>query len=209
MPDVAPITKEVQLLVEGNDQKNFFEAFVEHLSLCNVQTQNFGGVNELRGFLLALVNDDGFGEMVNSVGIVRDAEESATGAFESVRDSLRNAHLPAPVRPQEIASDRAGLTVTVLILPDGTRPGMLETLLCETFVNSSIGECIDEFFRCVEASHETTKRPDKARARAFLTTRPEPHLSVGVATKAGYWDLAHGAFGNVREFLGKIAGEQQ
>lgn len=35
------IEKEVQLLVEGNDQRNFFEAIVNHLSLNNdVQIQN-------------------------------------------------------------------------------------------------------------------------------------------------------------------------
>ena len=39
------------LLVEGNDPRNFFEAFLRHLSLSNIQIQNFGGVNELRGFL--------------------------------------------------------------------------------------------------------------------------------------------------------------
>ena len=209
VPEVAPITKSVQLLVEGNDQRNFFEEFVRHLSLTNVQIQNFGGVTELRGFLLALANDDAFREIVESVGIVRDAEESAAGAFQSVAGALKNANLPEPKGPEEINSDSSGLAATVLILPDGTRKGMLETLLCETFANTSIGDCIDAFFNCVEASHEPTKRPDKARARAFLTTRPEPHFSVGVATKAGYWDLDHGAFENVREFLCKIAGEHQ
>ena len=39
----AAIRGEVQLLVEGNDERNFFEAFAEHLALGNVQTQVFGG----------------------------------------------------------------------------------------------------------------------------------------------------------------------
>ncbi len=205
VPDFSPITKEVQLLVEGNDQRNFFEAFVDHLSLTNVQIQNFGGVTELRGFLLALANDDAFQEIVRSVGIVRDAEESAAGAFQSVQDSLRNADLPAPVGIQETANQGGGLVTTVLILPDGKREGMLETLLCETFGDTPIDDCIDAFFECVEGSHKPIKRPDKARARVFLTTQPEPHFSVGVATKKGYWDLNHEALKNVREFLRKIA----
>ncbi len=41
------IKSEIQLLVEGNDQRNFFEAFIEHLSRANIQVQNFGGVNDL------------------------------------------------------------------------------------------------------------------------------------------------------------------
>ena len=48
------IWAEVQLLVEGNDERNFFEAFAEHLQLPNVQIQAFGGKNRLRKFLETL-----------------------------------------------------------------------------------------------------------------------------------------------------------
>ena len=51
MPKPAEIELAVQLLVEGNDQRNFFEAFTSHLSIANVQVQNFGGVNQLSDFL--------------------------------------------------------------------------------------------------------------------------------------------------------------
>ena len=44
MPRAEEIKSEIQLLVEGNDQRNFFEAFIDHLSLENIQIQNFGGV---------------------------------------------------------------------------------------------------------------------------------------------------------------------
>ena len=64
MAQPKEITFRVQLLVEGNDQRNFFEAFIEHLSLADIQIQNFGGVNELRAFLLALANAPGFREAV-------------------------------------------------------------------------------------------------------------------------------------------------
>lgn len=41
MPQQAAIKSAIQLLVEGNDQRNFFEAFTSHLSISNVQIQNF------------------------------------------------------------------------------------------------------------------------------------------------------------------------
>ena len=78
---------------------------------------------------------------------------------------------------------------------------MLETLLCKTFAGSGVDGCIDGFFRCAEESGSAIHRPDKARARAFLATMPDPHLSVGVAAKRGCWDLDHGAFDRVRNFL--------
>ena len=200
MTKAIQIESEIQLLVEGNDQRNFFEAFKDHLSLTNIQVQNFGGVDELRDFLLALVDAPGFREIVRSVGIVRDAETSAEGAFQSVQSSLRRAKLPVPDNPEEGVG--AGPMVTVLILPGDNRQGMLETLLCESFADTSVEHCIDDFFRCVEALPDVSiGRPDKARAHAYLTTKPQPHLSVGVAAKNGYWNLAHSVFINVRDFL--------
>lgn len=203
MPKPIRIESPVQLLVEGNDQRNFFEAFIDHLSLENIQVQDFGGVSELRGFLRALVDAPGFHGTVQSVGIVRDAETSATGAFQSVRSSLQNAGLPVPDSPERRTGARP--TVTALILPDENRQGMLETLLCESFAATPVDQCIDGFFECVERLPDVSlSRPDKARARVYLTTKPEPHLSVGVAAKRGYWDLRHDVFSRVRDFLRMI-----
>ena len=194
------INSRVQLLVEGNDQRNFFEAFIDHLSLADIQIQNFGGVNELYGFLLALVNSSGFRETVQSVGIVRDAETFAQGAFQSVQSALRNAGLSVPNRPEE----RIGSSpvVTALILPSGNSPGMLETLLCQSFADTPEEACINAFFDCVQAIPTVSiTNSDKARAYAYLTTKPEPHHSVGVAAKQRYWNLDHCVFDQLRQFL--------
>ena len=200
MPEPNTIESKIQLLVEGNDQRNFFEAFIDHLSLADIQIQNFGGVTDLRPFLSILVKRSGFRETVQSVGIVRDAETSAQAAFQSVRSSLSNAGLPVPNRPE----DRAGSSpaVTVLILPGNNRPGMLETLLNETFANTPVDDCISTFFDCVkDSSGAAIQRPHKARARVYLTTKPDPHLSVGVAAKRGYWNLNYPVFDQLRQFL--------
>ena len=204
MSKAIQIESAIQLVVEGNDQRNFFEAFISHLALENIQVQNFGGVDELRGFLLALVDAPNFHETVQSLGIVRDAETSAAGAFQSVRSSLENAGLSVPDGPGKRTN--ASPTVAALILPDENRQGMLETLLCESFAATPVAQCIDDFFECVERSSDVfIGRSDKARARVYLTTKPEPHLSVGVAAKRGYWDLQHGVFSNVHVFLQMIA----
>ena len=203
MPRAEEIKSAIQLLVEGNDPRNFFEAFVEHLSLANIQIQNFGGVYELRGFLRALVNAPGF-QTVQSIGIVRDAETSAERAFQSVQSSLERAELPMPDSPAERTDTSPA--VTVLILPGDNRQGMLETLLCESFADTSVEGCIDGFFKCVESLPDVSiERSDKARAHAYLTTKPNPHFSVGVAAKNDYWDLNHSVFSDIRDFLQTIA----
>ena len=194
------LSKPKQLLVEGNDQRNFFEEFARHLGLADaVQVRNFGGVHELRGFLAAFVKMPDFGS-VRSVGIVRDAEGSEDDAFRSVQSALENANLAVPAAIAEPMEEDP--RVAVLILPGDGNPGMLETVLCRTFVGEHTNRCIDEFFECVEEAPDTSIRnPDKARAFAYLATKRSPHHSVGVAAKAGVWNLDHAAFDGVRDFL--------
>ena len=200
--DRRPITidEKTQLLVEGNDQRNFFEALVVHLSIPNIQIQNFGGVDELRGFLSGFARIPNFAK-VRRMGIVRDAETSARSAFESVQSALRNAHLPAP--PHAGGRSEGSPRVSVFVLPDNSQPGMLETLLCRTFAGTAEDRCIDKYFACV---HAPVHRPEKARVRAWLATKPDPNLSVGVAAKKKnrYWDLNDAVFADLRDFMQKL-----
>ena len=62
---------------------------------------------------------------------------------------------------------------TVQIVPRHDQPGMLETLLCQSFAEDPLTECIDNFFACLDERTVSIKRPDKARARVYLTTKPE------------------------------------
>ena len=150
MPKLEQPTSAIQLLVEGNDQRNFFGAFVDRLSIEELQIQDFGGVDEFKGFLRVMVKQSGFHGTVRMLGIVRDAETSAGSAFQSVQSSLRNAGLPVPARPGESAG--AAPAVNVLILPGNEAPGMLETLLCRTFADTAVDRCIDDFFGCFDLS---------------------------------------------------------
>ena len=142
--EIKPVSIDypVQLLVEGNDPRNFFEKFIAHLALERVQVQNFGGVDELKGFLKAFVVAPRFGH-VRSIGLVRDAERRmdedvpaerqpspAASAFQSVRSSLREVGLPVPNRPTEQIGTAPA--VNVFILPGDEDDGMLETLLCRS-----------------------------------------------------------------------------
>ena len=207
MPAPARLHSDVQLIVEGNDHRNFFEATLEHLSITGIQIQNFGGVNELGDFLALLVKLPDFRGMVKRLGIVRDAETSAGGAFQSVQRSLGDVGLPVPKEPAVLAAPghKKEPAVAVLVFPGGNRDGMLETLLCETFARTAVDRCIDSFFGCVEESANHIRRPHKARARAYLATTADPHVSVGVAGKRGHWDFDHDAFDGVRRFLTSLA----
>ena len=189
-----------QLLVEGRDQWNFFQALIRHMNIGDIQIQNFGGVNDLTGFVMNLVEMGEFSDSVERIGIVRDAEVSATSAFQSVQSSLDRAGLPIPDRPMEPTDSLP--SINVMILPDDRNPGMLETLLCRSFAGSGLDSCIDSFLECIQAElGYGPHRPAKARAHAYIATQRDPHVSVGVATQRSYWDLDHTVFDGVRSFL--------
>lgn len=202
MGDPQQIEHPVQLLVEGKDDANFFRAMLTHLSITGVQLQDYGGVKALRGFLLAFVNLPDFHHRVQSIGIVQDAERSAQSAFRAVRSAVENAGLSPAEKPLERSG--ASPSVTVLILPDSGQAGMLETLLCRTFVDSDVNRCIDGFFACFAQTGGELKKPEKARAHAYLATRSDPHVSVGIAAQKGYWRLDHHALTEVRSFLRQL-----
>lgn len=194
------ISRTGQLLVEGDDSRNFFEAFAERLRLSgSFQIQDFGGVNDLQNFLKAFVKMPDFGT-VQSIGIARDAERSENGARQSVLSAVNNAGLPTPTWTGKPSA--GGLTVKVPILPGGGKSGMRETLLCRTFAAQEVNSRIDDFFKCVNAlPNASISKPDKARAHAYLATTRNPHHSVGMAAKAGVWNLDHAALEDVRAFL--------
>ena len=191
-----------QLLVEGKDGKNFFGALCRHLGLTHVQIQNYGGVDELRGFLGAFVRMPDFGT-VKRLGIVRDAEASAERAFQSIQSGLEGANLPVPPAPGMLSEDTP--QVSVLVLPE-EGGGMLETIVARSFAGTPEDMCIDGFFECIKANGRTFRRPDKSRVAAYLATTASPHMSVGVAALQQVWNFNHEAFSTMRSYLENLEG---
>ena len=196
------IERTTQLLVEGKDGENFFSALCRHQGLAGVQIQNYGGVNELSGFLGAFVRVPDF-STVERLGIVRDAESSAEGAFKSIRSSLGKADLPMPCTPGVLSEGRP--LVGALVLPEQGE-GMLETIIARSFTGTPEDTCIDKFFECITADERAFRRPAKSRVAAYLATTSSPHVSVGVAAQQGVWDFDHEAFSTTRSYLENLVG---
>ncbi|MCY3569423.1 MAG: hypothetical protein OXH38_12400, partial [Chloroflexi bacterium] len=141
------ITKKHLLLVEGSDDWHFFTALLRHLEIDEVQIIRCGSRDEIRARISALRVAPTF-ESVERIGVVRDADENATGAFDSVRGALSAASLPIPQSEMDIVTATQPPAVSVFIMPGNRQPGMLETLLCQSFANPVIDGCIDRFLDC-------------------------------------------------------------
>lgn len=197
------LTRSKQLLVEGKDQKNFFEKMLGHIGKADaVEVRDFGGVANLKKFLAAFTLRRDFG-FVESLGVIRDAENTAAGAFASVCGGLEAADLPVPATVGESASGAGRPTVAVFLL--GGDGGMLETLLNSTVAEEPEQECVDLFLACVDRVRGApVPRPHKARAHAWIATRDHPEVSVGVAAQKGYWRLEHPALRELGTFLERL-----
>ncbi len=199
MPEPKEITELKQLVVEGRDAEEPFRALLGHIGVNGVQIQNFGGISELPVFLRLLCNTPDFNR-VTSIGIVRDAETNAVGAFQSVCSALNNASLPVPTQAIVPVEDRP--RVSVLILPDGETPGMLETICLWSVENDPAMECVKQYFKCIEQRMGSLpKNMPKAQVQTFLASRPRPGLLLGQAARAGYWPWDSPVFNNVKQFL--------
>ncbi len=198
MPAKIVIEKPKQLLVEGAVPKAFFEALLAHLHLQDIQLQNYGGINELKGFLKALSITPGFNDenlTVTKLAIIRDAETDFNAAMASVNSALQHAHLTEP------NTSNSTLRISVYILPDHQNAGMLETL-CLASVNSKPElKCVAEYINCLTTLGIVLPNPTKSQTAAYLATTPRPDFGVGHAARAKYWDWDHPTFEALKSFL--------
>ena len=202
MDSVLRFDEEKLLLVEGRNEENLFAAFLRYLEITGVRILSYRGKDNLRNRLGVYVDAPGFGQ-VQSIGIVRDADDNAQSALQSVRDSLRNAGLSSPQTFLTPAGDSP--QVSVYIMPDNSGVGALEDLCLRALEDDPAMPCVDDFLRCVDAAAttppQTPQNRAKARIHAFLSSREDPELRVGEAAQRGYIPFNHSAFTNLAQFL--------
>ena len=194
--------KRKQLLVEGRDEEGFFGALLKHLGIDDIEVRNYGGKENLKRFLNVFVISTGF-DQVQSIGIVRDADNSAVSAFQSIQGSLHSVNLPTPEDMLGPAGDSP--RVTVFVMPDNVKCGALENLCLSALEDDPVILCVSEFMQCVWQSVERVPANDaKARMHAFLASREDPELRLGEAAQRGFLPWGNMAFAQLIGFLRRM-----
>ena len=194
------VRQETLLLVEGLDDARFFDAFLRYTGKSGYQIASANGRGNFRTFLRETLRGSPNFRRLRSIAVIRDADESAASAFQSVQDAIDRAGFPAP--PQAFSSAQSGtLKVSVAILPDGQQPGALEDLCLRSVAQHPAIHCVDEYLSCLEASGISTEQSGKSRLHAFLSAGADPGLRIGEAADAGVWDWDSDAFRQLGEFL--------
>lgn len=193
------LSKPKLLIGEGKEEVDFFTAFLTHLNISNVQVEQYRGKQGLASYLKTLVVRPGYLNVV-SLGITRDADNSAQSAFQSVCGSLQRASLPVPSQPGEVVGYNP--QVSVMILPDGQNKGMLEDLCLAAVETDPVLQCVDEYLNCVYTTvGRESNNMAKARVHAWLASQIEPDKRLGEAAKAGYLPWDSPGFDRFKQFL--------
>lgn len=222
-----PIKAAGQLLVEGRVPEMFFREMVAAYGLADaVEVRSFGDVSKdtLQTYLGLFCQKATFRERVQRLGIIRDAEANlAAGAFASVRSAIEGFNLenpsfalPVPNQLGIAASLKpARPQVSVFVLPDCVRSGMLETLCLEAVAEheltatSKVLPCVREFFECLSRQDRAPRNDPKARMAGYLLAADviDPQLGRAAQT-AGVIPWEAKTFKPMKDFVLSVAGQQ-
>ena len=209
MPGYDQISKPVelikskQLLVEGKHALIFFESFIQNLDLMDaIQVHDFNGNTTLKQFLLQFSVSPGFGDIVKTIGVIRDAETNYKAAFQSVVDALKNAGLPTPKKVAEMLDTDP--RVGVFILPGSMANGMLETLCLQSVVDDPALTCVDKYLECLKELILIPNVHDKARVQVFLASRKRVPNTLGLAARQNIWPWESPHFSKIRSFINSL-----
>ena len=194
------------LLVEGRDEANLFDAFIEHRfggeRRSEIQIIAAGGKNKFSGNLNAIARASR-NVRVRAIGAVRDADDDAGGAFRSVCDHLSNAGYEPPAAHGGLSD--ATPAVGVFIVPDGDTPGAVETLCRRSREGDAVSGCVEGYMSCLhEHGAMRSGNRDKTFAHAYLAATDDPVARVGEGALQGAWDFDSDAFADLSAFLRQL-----
>lgn len=201
------LSKSRLVIGEGKDECQLLGVLTERLGISQaVQLTDYGGKDRLGRRLGIMANGRDFREGLDALLLLRDADDDAVAALQSVQDALGRAMLPVPTEAGEyVTGGFAGRTVRVgiLILPGfGRKTGSLETLCYRSATDSRAKECVTRYLRCLaEKKVELPANRDKTRAYAYIATGKRAGFAVGRAAQQGYWDFDHAAWNELKTML--------
>lgn len=191
------IVKEHLILCEGRDAQEFLIAFLNSKALAenpafsnDIQVMDFGGNEQLAGYLSILKNMEGF-QKVKSILIVRDAEKDPRAAMDTIRATLTNCGFPAPERPCQIAKSEQ-LKIGYVLFPTCTAeviPGALEDLCLSILAEDNNEAILAEIDKLIQTLGKEFGRkfPHEFKTKLhsyFSVTDEFVSLKIGEAAKA-------------------------
>lgn len=195
------------LLVEGKDEMNFFEKFLQFLNISDVQPFKTGGKENLKNKFPAILKNQSFKQNAKTIAIIQDSDQlDPSATFQSICHTLKENNLTPPSSLGKF-SESTPYKIGVFIIPNNQKQGMLESLCLESVQSDPRMDCVKKYFDCLNSKLENEDLPKnqfKASVRAFLSGFPEDISSLGLASQKNIWDFSHSAFSPLASFLKNI-----
>lgn len=199
MPNPITIHKPKLLLVEGTHEEKFFQGLLREDNIYDVQVMPIIGKSQFREKIEILTKLDNFSD-VQSIGLVRDADESFTNAFNSLTDALANANLAVPNAPMTFTGSipRVGIFIT----PDNLNSGDLENLCVASLADDPFLSCANDYLDCIRKV-QNIEHPHRSKAlvQVYLAKEPNGDIHMGIASEKNIWNWGSPAFLPARNFL--------
>lgn len=198
------IEKERLLLVEGKDEVEFFKSFFKHLNINNIQVIDMLGKTNFRDNIKLLSISPNI-EIVKIIGAVRDADDSAQAAFNSLKDSFVKVNWNPADKPYIFSSKTP--SIGIFIMPGANQDnGMLEDLCLESINDCPRLKCVDDYIKCVESlGKEQLNKLSKRKILTYLASQKKFVRDLGLAAQKHIWDFDAQAFDELKAFLHRLA----
>jgi hypothetical protein len=207
---------ELVLLCEGKADQNFLRALLENRGgfppfFMFEPSEEHSGVTSFSRQLQALRGDPIGFSRVRRIVIVADSGNDPARTFDSIRSQVAaagNYPVPATLSAVEHPASSA-LGVAIMLLPEDSGPGGLETLCVEALSARHPGtlNCVEQFLRCnpITAYTWTPEKLDKSRYHCIVAAcnQDDPSRSVSSAFMSSrpVVDVGHSCFDQVETRL--------
>ena len=200
------ISEDRLLLVEGRDELNLFSQMINTCFRIkpDIQILDIGGKTTLGQHLKTVRTLTTSRPSLRSIGIVRDSDANAASGFRSVCASVRDAPYTPP--STHACFSNASPSIGIFMVPDGSRPGAIETICRNSVQGDGVAKCVDEYVRCLETSKALkSNNLDKTYTHAYLAAISDPVARVGEGALQGVWNSRSPAFDDLRKFIEDLA----
>jgi hypothetical protein len=197
------------ILVEGPSDKAMLANLMKSMDVTfpAYQIMPYGGKDKFKFVLKNITQQKNF-QHITGLAILRDADESAANAFQSIRNYLQlSSFIPGDTVPDnhgEVRQDSKGtLKSGIFILPDGLSGGALEALLLSS-LTAEMRKHIHQYIADAEILLHENARPDyrrsaKSESYAYSSLFEVENFRDSFQKHA--WDWQHEAFEPLRQFL--------
>ncbi|MGP1439914.1 MAG: DUF3226 domain-containing protein [Treponema sp.] len=200
------ITSKFLLLVEGKDEIEFFNTLFKYMSIDGVQILEVGGKNNFPHHIKSIKQDLGDDcSNITNLGIIRDADDNAKAAFDSICYHLNQNEI-APPKSIGIVENIDNRKIGIFIMPNNKDNGMLETLCLKSIESTCCYKEMNIYIECLQNLYKNNKsfNVDKAKSQVYLASKIPMKNRLGLGAEAGQWNFNHSAFTEIKTFLKEL-----